>query len=284
MHLSMHNWMRAEPIESAVARLAKYGYESITIAGEPEQYLPAQVKPVLDSYGISCWGAVTLMLGERNLIAADEAQRAISVQYVKDCVTMVKELGGEEMVIVPATVGKVVPDATPEEEWQWAVDGMREIYDHSQTAGVMLAIEPLNRFETYFINRADQALALAEATGPDCGICLDAFHISIEEADLSRAIRSAGDKLNDFHVADNNRMPAGMGDYNWPRVISLLEEIGYDGALTTAFIAPIDRTPVNPYPNALETEFADHGSYTLTDQFCSWLVEQNANTLLPLIR
>lgn len=294
MHLSMHNWMRAEPLEVTVARLAKYGYESIEISGEPEQYKPATVRPMLESYGVRCWGSVTLMLGERSLVAADEAKRAMSVQYVKDCITLVKELDGVEMTIVPGTVGKIVPDATPEEEWQWAVDGMRDIYAHSQAAGVRLAIEPLNRFETYFINRAEQALALAEATGPDCGVCLDAFHINIEEADLYAAIRSAGDKLTDFHVAENNRMPAGMGDYDWRRVVSTLKEIGYDGALTAEFVAPIDRTPANPYPNALETDFddiseeqlkfiRDHGSSTLTEEFYSWLTEQNAKTLLPLI-
>lgn len=294
MHLSMHNWMRAEPLEVTVARLAKYGYESIEISGEPEQYKPSEVRPILESYGVRCWGAVTLMLGERNLVAGDEAQRARSVQYVKDCITMVKELDGEEMTIVPGTVGKIIPDATPEEEWDWAVAGMKEIYEHSQAAGIRIGIEPLNRFETYFINRAEQAMALAEATGPECGVVLDAFHINIEEADLYEAIRSTRGRLVDVHVAENNRMPAGMGDYDWAEFIGTLKEIGYDGALTAEFVAPIDRTPANPYPNALETNFTDiseeqlqfirdHGSSTLTEEFYSWLVEQNAKTLLPLI-
>jgi sugar phosphate isomerase/epimerase len=47
MHLSMHNWMRAEPLEVTLARLAKHGYESIEISGEPEQYKPEDVKPLL---------------------------------------------------------------------------------------------------------------------------------------------------------------------------------------------------------------------------------------------
>ena len=170
MHLSMHNWMRAEPLETTIARLAKYGYKSIEISGEPEKYPSADTRDLLKKYNLKCWGSVTLMLGERNLVAKDEKKRAMSVKYVKDCITMVKELDGTEMTIVPATVGKITPDATPEEEWSWAVAGMKEIYAHSQAAGVKLAIEPLNRFETYFITRCEQALALAEATGPDCGV------------------------------------------------------------------------------------------------------------------
>ena len=103
--------MRAEPIKVTIARLAKYGYKSIEISGEPEQFGQngsKDTKKLLDDHGLKCWGSVTLMLGERNLVAADPGQRAKSVQYTKDCITMVKELDGYEMTIVPATVGKIV--------------------------------------------------------------------------------------------------------------------------------------------------------------------------------
>jgi sugar phosphate isomerase/epimerase len=290
----MHNWMRAEPIEVTVARLAKFGYESIEISGEPEQYDTKHVRGVLKEHGIRCWGSVTLMLGDRNLVAKDQAQREKSVQYVKDCVTMVKELDGYEVTIVPATVGKIVPDGTPEEEWEWAVGSMREIYDHSQKEGIKLAVEPINRFETYFCSRSGQAIALAKATGPDCGVCLDAFHINMEEADPYAAIRSAEGLLVDFHVADTNRFACGQGHWDWLKLVGTLKTIGYDGALTVEFVAPIDRTPANPYPDAIETNPVDispeqkkfieeHGSSLLTEEFYSWQVETCAKTLLPLI-
>lgn len=295
MHLSMHNWMRAEALEVTIRRLAKYGYESIEISGEPEQWDTKAVRKLLQEHGLRCWGAVTLMLGERNLLAKDEAQRAASVQYVKDCITMVKELDGHEITIVPGTVGKVTPDSTPENEWQWAVEGLKEIYGHGQQAGVRLALEPLNRFETYFISRGDQALALAEAVGPQCGVCLDAFHLNIEDADMYASIRKAGKRLVDFHVADNNRLACGMGSLDWPKIVGTLKEIGYDGALTVEFVAPIDRTPANPFPDAIETNpvdispeqlkfIQDHGSSLLSEKFYDSLVERCAQTLLPLIK
>ena len=294
MHLSMHNWMRAEPLEVTLARLSKYGYESIEISGEPEQYKPDEVRPLLEKYNLRCWGSVTLMLGDRNLVASDEGQRKASVQYTKDCIDLVAALDGTEMTIVPATVGKIVPDGTPEQEWEWAVEGLKEIYEHSQPLGVRLAIEPLNRFETYFINRGAQAMALAEAVGDECGVCLDAFHINIEEEDLFQAIIDCGPRLADFHAADNNRMPAGMGHYDWKRVVDTLKQAGYDGALTAEFVAPLDRTPANPFPNALETQpvdisdeqmqfIIDHGSSTLSEEFYDWLTQKHAEHLLPLI-
>ncbi len=294
MHLSMHNWMRAEPIEVTVARLAKYGYESIEISGEPGIYDTKHVRGVLKEHGIRCWGAVTLMLGERNLVAKDEAQRARSVQYVKDCVTMVKELDGYEVTIVPATVGKIVPDGNPEEEWEWAVASMKQIYDHAMRAGIKLAVEPINRFETYFCSRAAQAIALAKATGPECGVCLDAFHLNIEEIDPYEAIRSARGLLVDFHVADTNRFACGQGHWDWLKLVGTLKTIGYDGALTVEFVAPVDRTPANPYPEAIEKNPVDispeqkkfieeHGSSLLTEEFYSWQVKVCADTLLPLL-
>jgi sugar phosphate isomerase/epimerase len=290
MHVAMHNWMRAEPIEVTVARLAKCGYDAIEISGEPERYDTKAVGKLLKDHGLTCWGSVTLMLGDRNLLASNERNRAMSVKYVKDTITMVKELGGQEITIVPCTVGKLVPEASPSEEWQWAVESLQACYAHGMKEGIRLALEPLNRFETYFLNRHDQALRLAEAVGPTCGICLDAFHMNIEERDMFQAIRNAGTRLNDFHVADNNRMACGMGAFDWKRIIGTLKEVGYDGALTVEFVAPLDRTPANPYTNMMERGdvqltpeelkfMIDHGTGNLSDEFYSWLVDETVKTL-----
>jgi sugar phosphate isomerase/epimerase len=295
MHLSTHNWMRAEPLEITLARISRLGYESIEISGEPTQYDRASTHTLLKRYDIRCWGAVTLTLGERNLAAKDPAQRANSVQYVKSVVQMVSELGGEIITIVPATVGKVVADSTPENEWAWVRDGLQEVYHLADRLGVRMAIEPLNRFETYFINRADQALAMADAVGPKCGVCLDAFHMNIEEKDFLAAIRQAGRRIYDFHAADNNRLAPGQGALDWKAIVQALKSVGYNGALTAEFVAPIDRTPVTPYSNQLETSpinisseqlkfIQDHGSSLLSEEFYTSLAAKTAETLLPLAR
>ncbi|MDE0200681.1 MAG: sugar phosphate isomerase/epimerase [Caldilineaceae bacterium] len=294
MHLSMHNWMRAEPIDVTVRRLARYGYKSIEISGEPEVFDTKELRILLAENEIACWGAVSLMFEGRDLIHADESVRVTSIRYLNDCITMAKELDGYEMTVVPSQVGKVSPMDTPEQEWAWAVESLKEVYDHAQKEGIRIALEPLNRFETNFLNRADQAVLLAEEVGPDCGVCLDTFHLNIEEVDMLEAIRNSKERLVDFHVADNNRMACGMGALDWPQIVSTLKEIGYDGALTVEFVAPLDRTPANPYQNAVaaaEAELTavqlqfiqDHGSGVLSEEFYSWLVEETAKVLLPLI-
>ena len=158
-----------------------------------------------------------------------------------------------------------------------------------------LAIEPLNRFETYLFNRAAQALALADAVDPDCGVCLDAFHLNIEEEDIHDAIRLAGNRLFDFHVADNNRFAAGLGHLDWPKIVATLKEIGYDGALTNEFVAPVDRTPAAKYRDMVERNpvdippeqlkfIQDHGSSLLTEKFYDDQMRITAETILPLIK
>jgi sugar phosphate isomerase/epimerase len=295
MHLSTHNWMRAEPLEVTLKRIKRLGFESIEISGEPEQYPPAECLPLLKQYGIRCWGAVTLTLGDRNLAAKDPAQRAATVDYMRSLVEMVHQLEGHELTVVPATVGKVNPDATPEEEWDWVVAGLKEVYALAEDRGVRLALEPLNRFETYFLNRADQAMALAEAVGPNCGVCLDVFHMNIEEKDMLAAIRASSSRLVDVHVAENNRLAPGMGSVDWASFVKTLDEIGYDGALTMEAVAPIDRTPVSPWTNQVEQNpvdispeqlkfIEDHGSSLLSEEYYTMLYERASETLLPLIK
>ncbi|HEX6021430.1 MAG TPA: sugar phosphate isomerase/epimerase [Solirubrobacter sp.] len=241
MKVSMHNWMRPEPLETTLERLARLGYDGLEISGEPQVYDAEQVRAQLEQHGLECWGAVTLMTGGRDLLHEDPYVRIGSIQYVKDCLSLVAALGGQIVTLVPSTVGKIVPMGSPEEEWRWAVESLKACQEHAERVGVRIGLEPLNRFETYFLNRCEQALALADAVGGDCGVALDTFHMNIEEADLLEAIRAAGDRLVDFHVADNNRMPPGYGALDWEAIVRELASIGYVGHLTVEFVPALDR-------------------------------------------
>src|SRR5689334_16045082 len=136
MFLTMHNWMRAEPLETTIRRLAKYGYDGIEISGEPEKYNTKEVSKLLKDNGLRCWGSITLMFAGRDLIDARPEVRERSVQYVKDLVKMVRELDGCEVSIVPSQVGKVAAMDSPEQEWAWAVEGLKEVYAYSESQGI----------------------------------------------------------------------------------------------------------------------------------------------------
>jgi len=236
--------MRPEPIETTLERLHRFGYNSIEICGEPARYDTDEVRALMENYGIECWGTVTIMTEGRDLVHPDRYVRIGTITYMKDCIKMAKALNGQMFCIVPSTVGKVKPLASPSEEWRWVVDGLKEVAAFAADHGITPGIEPLNRFETYLINRHDQALQLAEEVGNGLKVVLDAFHINIEEVDPLQAIRKVGPQLLDFHVADNNRKPAGQGKYNWGEVIDTLKSINYQGHLSAEFVLTIDRTPL----------------------------------------
>jgi D-psicose/D-tagatose/L-ribulose 3-epimerase len=287
--------MRPEPLEHTLKRISRLGYSSIELAGEPDIYHIKETRQLLEQYNIKCWGTVTIQHGTRDLTAADPQQRRATVQYVKDVVLMCAELGGEIVTVVPGRVGKLVPTSTPENEWKWVVEGLREVAALAKEKNLKIGIEPLNRFETYFLNRTNQALALADEVGYGCGIAFDPFHIALEEKDLFSAIRSCGSRIVDFHVADSNRLAAGDGSFDWSRILSTLAEAGYDGGLAVECMPPIDRTPVGNFgaeqleanakdvlPEQLQF-IIDHGSGVLSDTYYTELLRQSAETIRPFL-
>ncbi|KAI1026783.1 hypothetical protein LB505_000912 [Fusarium chuoi] len=295
MHLSSHTWMRPEPLEQTLERLVRLGYTSIELAGEPDQFPITSTRDLLQKYNIKCWGTVTVMHGKRNLLASDPQQRRDTIEYMKQVVNMSAELGGQITTVVPGTVGTIVPSSAPENEWRWAVEGLREVAAFAQQMGIKIGLEPLNRFETYFLNRSNQALALADEVGYGVGIAFDPFHLALEERDLIAAIHACKSRIIDFHVGDNNRLAPGDGSFDWPRIMEALAEAGYDGGLAVEFMPAIDRTPVGDYGKAqLETGevyvapdqlqfIIDHGSGLLSETYYTELLRRSAETLAPYV-
>ena len=289
MKICMHNWMRPEPIEVTIQRLSRLGYDGIQIMGEPRKYDVKEVSGLLKKHNIVCQGAVSIMLAGRDLIHGDSYYRDMSVMYVKETIDMIAALGGTILTLVPSEVGKIVAMADPATEWKWAVEGVKECAQHAKSKGVTIGLEPLNRFETNFLNRHDQALRLMQDVGYDnVGVTLDTFHINIEESDPMQALRNVGkDHLVDLHVADNNRRPPGEGSYDWKKVIDTCKDMGYDGYLTSEFVVPFDRSPLGEIEADAGTEatdaelkfIRDHGSDLMSDARYSKYVENTIKHL-----
>jgi D-psicose/D-tagatose/L-ribulose 3-epimerase len=103
----------------------------------------------------------------------------------------------------------------------------------AQQNGVTLAMEPLNRFETYFLNTVEDAAKLCDEVGhPNVGLLVDTFHANIEEKNIADAYRKAKRHLKHVHTCENDRGAPGSGHVEWNDVFAALREIGYDGWLT----------------------------------------------------
>ena len=120
-----------------------------------------------------------------------------------------------------------------EQEWEWAVESLKKVSEHAGHCGVKLGIEFLNRFETYFLNCAADAVKFVEAVDhPYCCLMYDTFHAHIEEKDVAGAIRSCADHLILVHTSENDRSTPGTGGVRWDTTFDTLKEINYDGWLT----------------------------------------------------
>ena len=122
--------------------------------------------------------------------------------------------------------------ATPA-EWGWAVETLRTAAEYAATLGVTLAVEPLNRFETYFLNCAEQAVRLVDEVGhPGLGVLYDTFHANIEEKDPVGAVAVSGSRITHVHISENDRSTPGEGHVPWPETFAAVRASGYDGWLT----------------------------------------------------
>jgi D-psicose/D-tagatose/L-ribulose 3-epimerase len=170
---------------------------------------------------------------DRDLIHPDETIRKSSAEYVRHCIDAAEVLGGAN-VIGPlySSVGRCW-QATPDErarDVDILVAQLQALSRYAGDRGVVLCIEPLNRFETSFLNLSEQAVEIVDRVDhPACGILLDTFHMNIEEKSIGDAIRAAGPRLRHVHTCENDRGAPGSGHVPWNEVAGACRDIGFDG-------------------------------------------------------
>ena len=170
---------------------------------------------------------------DRDASSEDRNIRANTISYLKACIDAAQELGSP-FVAGPmySATGKTRLLSSDERAKQWslAIETLKPVADYAGQRGVQLAIEPLNRFETDFINTVEQGMDLVGRIGAsNVGFLLDTFHMNIEEKDIAAAIRKAGSKEFHFHSCENDRGTPGTGHVEWKEVASALREINYQG-------------------------------------------------------
>ncbi|MGA2592477.1 MAG: sugar phosphate isomerase/epimerase [Bryobacteraceae bacterium] len=199
----------------------------------PAQFAAADIRRGLADNGLECT-ICSILTGGLNMISDDAAVRAKTRVHLEDCVKAAAEVGAQ-IIAGPlySPVGLMTGRRRTADEWQRAVDCYQAIGPVLRDYGVTIAIEPLNRFETYFLNTAADAVALCDAIGhPNVGILFDTFHANIEEKDVAGAYRTVGRHLKHVHTCENDRGIPGTGHVDWKGVFQALRDVQYDGWLT----------------------------------------------------
>lgn len=168
----------------------------------------------------------------------DAARRRDAITNMRGLLTTIAAVGGEG-AITPASFGMFTQALPPfesprsrEQDREVLLEGLGELAEHARAEGVLLYLEPLNRFEDHMLNRVEQAVELAAAVGSDhVKVMGDLFHMGIEEDDSAAAIRAAGDALRHVHLADNHRAHPGTGQMDYRPIVAALGDTGFDGYL-----------------------------------------------------
>jgi D-psicose/D-tagatose/L-ribulose 3-epimerase len=178
-------------------------------------------------------GVCAAMGPDRDLIHPDESIRKNGMSYVRHCIDAAQTLGSANVCgPLYSAVGRTwqATDDERKRDVDLLVNQLRELATYAAERGVGLGVEPLNRFETSFINLTSQAIEVVDRVGhPGCGLLLDTFHMNIEERSIGDAIRSAGPRMRQLHTCENDRGAAGSGHVPWPEVAAACKDIGFNG-------------------------------------------------------
>jgi len=210
------------------------GFDGIEVPiFHPERFPAAEVRRAVADNGLEC-NACSVFLPGTSLIDVDPDVRSRAMDHLKVCVDAAAE-AGVSILAGPlySPVGYLPGRRRTADEWSRAIEGYREVAPIFTAANMVLALEPLNRFETFFLNTAADAAALCDAVDhPAIGILFDTFHANIEEKDIAVGYRTVGRHLKHVHTCENDRGIPGSGHVEWDAVFAALREMKYDGWLT----------------------------------------------------
>lgn len=238
--LGVNTWVWTSPLTDAgleriAPRVAEWGFDMIELpVEEVGDWDPRRARALLDGLGLTA-GVVLVMGPGRELVATDPATRTRTQDYLRRVVDTAATVGSS-VIAGPAyaSVGRTWR-MSPRERTGIVTElaeALIPVVEHASAAGVGLAVEPLNRYETSVLNTVDQGLELLDLL-PDghCGLALDVYHMNIEERDVAAAIRRAAGRIGHVQVCANDRGAPGADHLDWVGILDALEESGYRGPL-----------------------------------------------------
>ena len=222
-------------LADAFTRASQLGFDAVEIfPPNADAAALAEVPGLVTKHGLKVaavgtgagWVVQRLMLTH-----ADPAIRTRARQFIKSIIDFAAQFGAP--AIIGSMQGRWEGAVSREQALGWLAEALEELGEHAKTKNVPLLYEPLNRYETNLFNRlGDTAAWLRTLRTQNVRILADLFHMNIDEADSSAALREAGALIGHVHFADSNRRAIGMGQTRIEPIIAALRDIGYSGYLS----------------------------------------------------
>jgi D-psicose/D-tagatose/L-ribulose 3-epimerase len=236
MRFGINTFLFVSPFVTESTKLFKkfkeIGFDSVEIPIEDPSHIdPAKVKAAADKAGLAI-GSICACMGPGRDFRGSDADQKTAMEYCKKLVDQADELGCPRIIgPIYSVVGLIGAhdDAAKKQHFDLVVKNLKVLAAYAASKGIELDIEPLNRFETDFLNTVDQGLKLVKAVGAkNVKLHVDTFHMNIEEKNQAEAIRKVGNLLGHFHACGTDRGTPGGDSLNWKEIVKALKEVGYD--------------------------------------------------------
>jgi RpiB/LacA/LacB family sugar-phosphate isomerase len=234
-------------LEDGIRAAAEAGFQLIELSlRSPEDIEVESLRALLDRYGLSLSAIATGQAYiEDGLCLCD--LRPIIIEKTRTQLKSIIQIASnfKAGVIIGGIRGRLTGSQADQKlQRVCAIQTIQECARFAEDHSTALFVEPINRYETNFINSSIEALALLDEIGKsNISLLLDTFHMNIEEVDIVEALKNAGNYLGYVHISDSNRLAPGQGHIDFPEIFQTLYQIGYRGAVTTEILPmPSDET------------------------------------------
>lgn len=224
--------------------LAENGFKSVELSiRNAEDINPDELSNALDQNGLRVSALATGQGCLHDHLCLTSRDAGIHTKVVLGFKNLIDLAGGLNTgIIMGGARGKLVgSEQEMADQRKIGVESIAECAAYAEKVGVPFFIEPINRYETNFINTAFEALELIDEIGVQSAqILLDTFHMNIEEVDIQTTLRQVGGKLAYVHIADSNRQAPGQGHLDLKGFLSSLYQTGYRGVVSAEILPQPD--------------------------------------------
>lgn len=225
-----------------ITHAKELGFDGVEIhLGHPDHIPIEDIKNALKANDLEVNFAVTLT-DDTNPLSSDPAVRKNGVTFFKKCIDVAYDVSGGGCGVGGvnyASWGYFTGTSRTDQEWDWAVKNFKEAAKYAREKDLTLCVEPVNRFETYFLNTAEDGVKFCKDVGePNVKVHLDTYHMIREEKSFRKAIVDTGKYLGYFHACENERGIPGTGLVQWEEVYRALKDLDYQGWITIESFVP----------------------------------------------
>lgn len=234
IHLSTFTKEWSEDVLQYVPAVKEYGYDGVELPlMSPDEFDLTKVKKLLNQYKLQCTCG-TGMNPNRDISSENIEIRQNGIEHLKKCIDICNELecdclGG----VLYAPWGQLKKRSEAKNDIKRSLEALCDMGEYAGKRGVVLAIEILNRYESYFVNTVSEGKEyLKQINNKNIKLHFDTFHSNIEEKNIYSAIVEGGKDIYHMHFCENNRGVPGSGNINWNEVKRGILDIGYDRWIT----------------------------------------------------